>query len=268
MKLNPIQIDISHYPKELHPILSGGDCYDSSSSPEANVLFIEKNSGKSREHTGYFLKSAPAGTLKREVEMTRYFHGKGLSCEVAAYISAERDWMLTEKIEGNDCTAAHYLDNPRRLCDTLAERLFLLHSTDYTACPVPNHTERYLHHAKQNYKKNHSNLHLFPSDWGCKSITEAWDMVDRYGKLLQTDTLLHGDYCLPNIILDNWQFSGFIDVDCSGVGDRHVDLFWGAWTLYFNLKTDAYCARFLDAYGRKHINKDMLRVVAAAEIFG
>jgi kanamycin kinase len=79
---------------------------------------------------------------------------------------------------------------------------------------------------------------------------------------------LHGDYCLPNIILDDWQFSGFIDLDNSGVGDRHVDLFWATWTLFFNLKTDKYRERFIDAYGREKVDEDMLRAIAAIEVFG
>ena len=88
------------------------------------------------------------------------------------------------------------------------------------------------------------------------------------GHRLKADTLLHGDYCLPNIMLDNWRFSGFIDLDAGGVGDRHVDLFWGMWSLQFNLKTDRFRERFLDAYGREVINEDMFRTVAAVEVFG
>ena len=82
------------------------------------------------------------------------------------------------------------------------------------------------------------------------------------------EVLLHGDYCLPNIMLDNWRFSGFIDVGNGGVGDRHVDLFWGAWTLNFNLGTDKYRERFFDAYGRDKLEPDKLRTIAAFEVFG
>ena len=69
-------------------------------------------------------------------------------------------------------------------------------------------------------------------------------------------------------MLDDWKFSGFIDLGNGGVGDRHIDLFWGAWTLFYNLKTDAYCDRFLDAYGRDKIEEEMLRAIAAFEVFG
>ncbi len=51
------------------------------------------------------------------------------------------------------------------------------------------------------------------------------------------------------------------------MGDRHVDLFWGVWSLQFNLKTDAYRERFLDAYGREKVQPELLRIVAAAEVF-
>ena len=74
--------------------------------------------------------------------------------------------------------------------------------------------------------------------------------------------------CLPNIMFDGWELSGFIDLGNGGIGDRHVDLFWGAWTLRFNLGTDAYRELFFDAYGRDKIDKEILSVIAAAEVFG
>ncbi|MDR3242675.1 MAG: hypothetical protein LBT34_01935 [Clostridiales Family XIII bacterium] len=63
--------------------------------------------------------------------MTKYFHGKGLSAEVIAYISEGRDYTLTAKIHGGDCTSAMYIEQPERLAQTLAEWLCLLHNTDF-----------------------------------------------------------------------------------------------------------------------------------------
>ena len=63
-------------------------------------------------------------------------------------------------------------------------------------------------------------------------------------------------------------FSSFIDLGAGGVGDRHVDLFWGAWTLNFNLKTDSYKDVFFSSYGKERIEKEALEAVSAAEIFG
>jgi kanamycin kinase len=261
MQLKPITINTVELPAQIQPFLTGAKLFDSSCSPQAQVIFADKEQG-------FFIKSAAKGTLACETELSRWFHRRGLSAAVAAYISDEKDWLVTEKVPGDNCTAAKYLEQPERLCDTLAERLFLLHSTNFAGCPIQNHTERYIAKATRNYHAGIYDQTLFPDNWGYPSAKEAFGVIEKSSGLFQTDTLLHGDYCLPNIILNNWNFSGFIDLDSGGVGDRHVDLFWGAWTLFFNLKTDKYRQRFFDCYGRDKVEEECLRVVAACEVFG
>jgi len=261
MKRKPIVIDADAYPEAFRPLLRGAAVYDSSCSQEAQVIFVDRDGG-------YYLKRAPAGTLCAEADMTAFFHKKGLGAQVLGYVSEEYDWLLTARVPGEDCTWHPYLDQPERLCDLIAERLRMLHELDTAGCPVPDHTARYAALAHKNYREGHYDTSLFPDNWGYTSAEEAFGEIEENGHLLVPEVLLHGDYCLPNIMLNNWQFSGFIDVGNGGVGDRHVDLFWGAWTLSFNLGTDKYRERFLDAYGRDRIEADKLRTVAAFEVFG
>ena len=176
--------------------------------------------------------------------------------------------MITEKIKGNDCIYPKYLQNPKKLCDIIAEKLAYLHQIEPKNCPIPNHTENYLQLAYYNYKNGTYNKSQFPNNFGYKNEQDALNVICKNKHLLKCDTLLHGDYCLPNIILDNWKFKGFIDLDCAGVGDRHIDLFWGAWTLNFNIGTDQYRDRFFDAYGRDRIDVDRLKLVGCCEVFG
>ena len=261
MKLTQIQPQIDQIPRDFHGLLSDCCIFDSSCSPEARVLFIDKDSG-------YFLKKAPKGALYQESIMTQYFHTKQLAAEVLAYASYEQDWLLTRRLPGEDCISQKYLDDPIRLCDTLAELLRRLHDEHHDGCPVQDLTAQRLEIAQKNYHENHYDHSLFPDNWGFRSAEEAWSTIERNGKYLKTDTLLHGDYCLPNVLLDNWKFSGFIDVGGGGVGDRHFDIFWGIWTLFFNLKTNDYCDRFLNVYGRDLVDQDALRTIAAIEVFG
>lgn len=261
MQRVPVFPDLQSFLALFHPYLLDAALYDSSCSSAARVWFLDKG-------PGFYLKAAPKGTLAREAAMTAYFHSKGLGAEVLAYESLDRDWMLTRRIPGEDCIHAMYREDPVRLCDMTAHLLRALHETDFTGCPVPNRTEEYLATAKQNYVQQRYDADLFPDNWGYATPEEAWRVIEETGHLLQADTLLHGDFCLPNIMLDNWKFSGYIDLDTAGVGDRHVDLFWGTWSLQFNLKTDRYCNRFLDAYGRDKICPELLRTVAAVEVFG
>ena len=261
MKKVKVQIEKQDLPPVFSEFLNGASVYDSSCSPEARVLFIDKDEG-------YYLKTAAKGSLASENAMTRYFHQKGLGAEVLAYHSEERDWLLTSRVKGEDGTHPCYLADPCRLADIMAESLRMLHETDFSGCPVPNHGDRYFALAAQNYKAGHFDPFNLPPDLTPATAEEAWRVVNEGRNLLRCEVLLHGDYCLPNIMLDNWKWSGFIDLGNGGVGDRHVDLYWGAWTLCFNLKTDRYRDRFLDAYGRDAVDFDRLRVVAAAEVFG
>ena len=261
MKRTPISIDLSSIPAQFHSYFQDAAVFDSSCSPAARVYFLDKG-------PGYFLKTAPKRALAKESAMNAFFHSKGLGTEVIAYETLDADWMLTLRIPGEDCTDPQYTADPVRLCDTTAQLLRQLHETDHTLCPVPNRTEEYLATARHNWENKIYDASLFPDNWGYTTAEEAWAEIEKNCKYLRTDTLLHGDYCLPNILLDKWNFSGFIDLDTGGVGDRHVDLFWGMWSLQFNLKTDRFRERFLDAYGREVINEDMFRTVAAVEVFG
>ena len=261
MQLTKIEPQLDMIPTEFHPLLLSQRVYDSSCSSNARVLFIDKDEG-------YFLKKAPKGTLKQESVMTQYFHSKQLAAEVLAYASYEQDWLLTRRLSGEDCISQKYLDDPIRLCDTLAELLRRLHDESHDGCPVQDLTAQRLNMAEENYRTGRYDKSMFPDNWGFSTPEEAWNMIDKDGKYLKTDTLLHGDYCLPNILLDNWKFSGFIDVGGGGVGDRHFDIFWGIWSLFFNLKTNDYCDRFLNVYGRDLVDRDALRAIAAIEVFG
>ena len=217
---------------------------------------------------GYFLKRGVKGSLSLEADMTRFFHKKGLGAEVLDYCSDRFDWLLTARVAGEDCTHADYLADPTRLCDLYAQILRELHETDPTECPVQNRTADYLKTVCQNREAGHFDLSLFVGEWAFGSADEAWAVVERNGKYLKREVLLHGDYCLPNVILKDWRLGGLIDLGNGGIGDRHIDLFWGVWTLWFNLGTNRYRDRFLDAYGRDLVEEELLRTVAAAEIFG
>ena len=261
MKRTLITPDLSKYPSAFHALMEGAAVYDSSCSPEARVIFIDRDGG-------YYLKSAPKGTLEKEALLDRYFHGKGLGAEVLEYLSQEKDWLLTSRVEGEDCTHAAYLEDPKRLCDLLAERLRALHELDHSDCPVKDRMETYFSTVERNYRAGAYDLSYAEGYWKDPNAKDLFRALEKGRTLFRSDVLLHGDYCLPNIMLKDWAFSGFIDLGNGGVGDRHVDLFWGAWTLNFNLKTDAYRDRFFDAYGRDRVEEELLRLVAAAEVFG
>jgi len=242
--------------------MENADVYDSSCSDEAKVFYIDRDGG-------LFVKEAPENALKAEADLTAYYHSKNLSAEVLYYDTwNHKDYMVTRRIPGEDCTHRMYLEDPKRLCDMTACLLRKLHETDGTLCPVKDRLQSYMASVNQGSDQKHYEPDLFAGIWEFTSFEETWDAAQEGMRYLKPDALIHGDYCLPNIILNDWQFSGYIDLGNGGIADRHIDILWGIWTLKYNLGTAAYTERFIDAYGRDRIEPEKLRQIAAMEMIG
>ena len=260
MKRTKINIDLETFPSEISIYLAGATLYDSSCSNLSKVYYIDKEQG-------YFLKISDAGFLKSEQLMHRYFHSLSLTTPVIFYETIDnKDYLITERIPGEDCT--HYFAEPERLCDTIAVNLRMLHNQPFADCPVKDRITDYVNSVFNGHAIGKYEYDLFKGLWEFPSVLSAWEAANEGIKILESNVLMHGDYCLPNIILNNWKLSGFIDLIKAGVGDRHIDVLWGIWTLKYNLGTAKYTERFIDAYGRNLIDKEKLRCIAAMEMFG
>lgn len=259
MKRTLTDVSTADFPETVRKWTDGAVLYDSSCSETARVFFLDRDEG-------CYLKTAPAGTLKTEAEMTAFFHKHGLSAEMLYYGTAGgKDYMITSRIPGEDCTFACYLSEPERLCDTVATLLRQLHETDPAGCPVQNRLEDYIASVRRGCEQRSYHPEYCTGIGEFASFEEAKKTACDGIKALKQEAVIHGDYCLPNILLDNWRFTGFIDVGAGGFCDRHLDIFWGIWSLNHNLNATKWTDRFLDVYGRDKADKEKLRLIAAME---
>ena len=181
--------------------------------------------------TGYYVKIAERERLGKEAEMARLFAERKLGPKLVSYICRDKDYMVSESAAGED--ALHYLDKPEALCEALCGAMKHLHEQPILGVPR-------------------------------SASMDAYDGNERCG-ILRCDSLIHGDFCLPNVIFDKGKFSTFIDLGGAGVGDRHIDIFWILWSLNYNLGTNKYADYVLDLYGMDKIDKNVLKFVAEVE---
>ena len=254
MKKTKVELSLSDFPKQIHPYLQE-TVYDSSSSDVAKVYYSD---------TGFYTKVSPKDSLREEAERGRLFYQLGFGVEVVLYVSEDKDYLVTKEAVGCDLT--HYIEEPEQLCKMMAQILRKLHATPTQGLPISSRMPQYQELAEGNVC-GYADYILMPR-FMISSEEEAKKIIKENYHRIKTDTLIHGDYCLPNVVLDDWKFSAFIDFNLSGLGDKHIDLYWALWSLNFNLKTDAYTDCFLDAYGRENFDYDMLRVIAAFELLG
>ena len=69
-----------------------------------------------------------------------------------------------------------------------------------------------------------------------------------FGEQGPGNVLIHGDYCLPNVLVEEGRLVGLVDVGRAGLGDPRDDLAAGLWTLHYNFG-HGFGPEFLDAYG-------------------
>lgn len=102
-------------------------------------------------------------------------------------------------------------------------------------------SERYLKDPEKLTDLLASALHMFH-----KTETAGCDF---YNSESQGNCMVHGDFCLPNILADDDEISAFIDTEAAGLGDPWVDYAWAIWSLEFNLKTKKYTQMLLAKIG-------------------
>jgi len=251
----PAALELKDFPCELHAYIDGAIANDFSSSPGAKAYRLQKGA------KAWYLKVAPSGSLESEARMFAYFWAKALSPKLVLYRTKDRDYMLTEALRGQALTSPEYTNDPKRLCRFYAKSLRSLHSAGHSLCPRRDRMADMLGKVREGWPNTVDERIL--AYGGFVSPHEAYAYLSETAWLLTVDTLIHGDYCLPNVIAEGWKLSGFVDLDYSGVGDFHFDLFWGCWSLVYNLGTDEYRSLFLDSYGREGFDERRFRACAA-----
>ena len=66
---------------------------------------------------------------------------------------------------------------------------------------------------------------------------------------------IHGDFCLPNILAQGEQITGFIDTEAAGIGDPWLDYAWCIWSFEYNLGTKKYTHLLLKELGIEFDNE-------------
>ena len=216
-------LDLNVFPVEITEYIRGREVFDTSCRSGCTTYYLKP---------GYYLKVGPKGSLIKEAQMTERFHKLGFGPKVDVFMTLDRDYMVTEEVLGDDMLG--YLDQPEHLCRILAEALRELHSNPANDIPVSAQIGAYRALASKTLPEDASYF-----------IQRAMAFISENIGLLGTDTLIHGDACLPNVILKDGHFSSFIDFDAAGAGDKHIDLWWAMWSLNYNLQTDKYSDMFL-----------------------
>ena len=142
------------------------------------------------------MKIDQKGRLEREASIASWFEQEGIGTPVIHYLSTDKDYLLTKEAIGRNALA--FLDQPEKICRTMAEALKKLHSLNPQNFPSENHLQTYKDRAFKNYEKGEFYAKALLPQFQIKSREEAFQLIQEQGHLLKKDAFIHGDACLPN----------------------------------------------------------------------
>lgn len=209
--------------------------------------------GDYRGEAEAYLKISPSAwdtTLRHDRDALRWLAGKA---EVPAILDYEefggRDFLLMTAVRGQDASRPEQLAEPDRLVRLYAEGLRRLHGLPIDGCPLDRTLRSKLAEAERRVREGKVDVEDLEGENAGRSPE------DIYGQLLATAperedlVFAHGDYCLPNVLIDGDRVSGFIDLGRAGVADRYQDVALAIRSLRHNYGSDRYKDAFLSHYG-------------------
>lgn len=204
-----------------------------------------------------FLKIGPRTgptTLADDAARLAWLAGRLPVPQVLAYYEvAHSCYLLTSVIPGVDsATLAGQADTDiAQLVRRLAVGLRQIHAVPANDCPFDYRLPRAIERVWQRIEQGPLDTNAFGRRWRGRAID---DLVAELLATMPADedlVLTHGDYCLPNILLDGDRVSGFVDLGRAGVGDRYRDLALARRSLIRNCGP-AWVPLFFAEYGLSH----------------
>jgi kanamycin kinase len=135
-------------------------------------------------------------------------------------------WLVTTALVGR--TAADPWPEAQRaaVVDALADIALSLHALPVEACPFDRRLPVAIAEALRAAEEGRVDLDDLDAERAGATAAELVDALVRTRPVVEDPVVCHGDFCLPNVLLDpeTLALAGFVDVGRAGVADWHTDI--------------------------------------------
>ncbi|MFL5693231.1 MAG: APH(3') family aminoglycoside O-phosphotransferase, partial [Ktedonobacteraceae bacterium] len=154
----------------------------------------------------------------------------------AFHSDSAHTYLLTSEIPGlMACDPAFAQDIPTMVY-LLAEGLRHIHQVDITYCPFDQRLTSEIAYIQQRVAAGLVDTANFNDQHKGMSAAELFKLLIESQPPTEDIVFTHGDYCLPNVLIDqpHRRINGFIDWGRAGIADRYQDLVAAARSLTRN----------------------------------
>jgi len=168
------------------------------------------------------------------------------------------EWLLTEALSGLVATDEDLMSDPPTLVPILAKGLHTFHEAPIRSCPFDFRLSTALEHIRARVSAGLVDpVSDFHPEYQHLTPEEAFKELQTTAPSTEDIVLCHGDYCLPNVLIDNGQVSGYLDLGELGLADRWWDLAVATWSVTWNLGP-GWEDLFLETYGME-VDQERMR---------
>jgi aminoglycoside 3'-phosphotransferase II len=178
--------------------------------------------------------------------------------------TALHDWLLMECLRGTN--AAISSEQPAVKVRCLAEALVNLHALAIKTCPFDETLAVKIPRAQANVVAGIVDELDFDDDHRGLSAEQVFEQLAALRPESEDLVVAHGDASLPNFMLDQGRFAGFVDCGRLGRSDRYQDLAICCRSIESNLGV-AWIAPFLQAYGLQDVDQKRMRFYCMLDEF-
>lgn len=207
-----------------------------------------------RLDSGRYLKTAePPHDLTHEWQVLDWLQGKLPVPEVHAWVddfAAPRQYLLTAELPGLQSFDERFADQRAQIIDLLAAGLRQIHAIPIDNCPFDRQAAALIKQARLNVFEGRVDATRFDAKNQGRTAQSVLDEVIATRPAAEDFVFAHGDYCLPNILVDpaTLTLTGFIDWGGAGIADRYLDLALVARSITYNFGAE-WVEPFWAAYG-------------------
>src|SRR5262245_5064567 len=190
--------------------LEGSEWVQQTNGESGAVVFRIETPGQ----PALYLKSEKAGPFEEipaEAARLRWLAAVGISCPTVRRAETwdGRNWLLMTALRGADCESLG-----SRHAETIvawtAKGLRPLHAIDIKSCPFDQTLAKRIADARERVLASAVDESNFDDEHVGMAPTDLFEMLTTSSPESEDLVVAHGDACLPNIMIDGEEFSGFV----------------------------------------------------------
>ncbi len=233
-------------PEIINDLISGKPyIFDETGMSDSSVLIFDDVVLKIQKDSPF---------IRNEHLMMKWLGNKVLAPECISNITENGvNYLLMSRISGKMACEDEFMNNPKQLLSVLADAFNSLWKVDISDCPVKNDLSTVLKEAE--FRVEHGLVDVDdaePETFGKGGFKDPQQLFEWLcnNRPDEDPVLSHGDFCLPNVFINDDKFSGFVDIGRMGIADRYQDIALCYRSLHHNF-SGVYGGKSYDGYDEK-----------------